>query len=211
MKEEFVLVAAACEHQTFRCIVLSDEKRPTIICTLPKRSKSKFHVAVGQILRVDTEDLKKDGGTADILEEISDPKELRQLRKCGLIPAEDAMPQLSSNKPAHALAAASVSTAQRRVGSHAHDRCVPGDDDVAQRNTTSDQPQQQKKDEKPCNNEEEGEEAGGEEEGEERVRLTKSEKRKIREEMKRQVEEKKKMAPNLEANDDDADMDLDDL
>ena len=213
MKEQYVFVSAACEHQTFRCIVLSDDEHLTIPCTIPKLSKGKFHVAPGQILRVDTQDLEKQGGTADILEIISDTKELRHLRKCGLIPAEDAMPQLNSAKPAHAVAAACVSSAQRRVGTHAHDKRVAQDDDVARRNEASSGAS-----ENPENSSEAGAEIQEEdvpdvdEDDDEKLhRLTKSEKRKIRDEAKRVELEKKKKAPNLEKDDDEKEMDLDDL
>jgi hypothetical protein len=200
MKEEYVLVIAACENQNFRCVVLSDTSHPVIVCSLPKLLKGKFRVAVGELYRVDAQDLHKEGGTADILEHITDAKEIKQLRKAGLIPAEGDMPAKAQQtaKPAYVAAAEMV-----RSGHHKN---VSNDEDVVRRN--AEEPQEDREDpgtgEAGCEREEDESE-------DVHRRLKKSEKKKIREDLKKAELERKKQAPNLEAQDDDAECDIDDL
>ncbi len=210
MKEAYVLVAAACENQNFRCIVLSDDDRPVILCSLPRLSKGKFRVTVNEIYRVDITDLNKAGGTADILEHITEAKELKQLRKAGLVPAEDDMPLLSASKPSHVKAAEQVRDAQSSTSNALRgEKRGSSDADVARRNAESEAKSDDDAGEVENPNGTEQEDMEVEEDP--HRRLKKSEKKKIREDLKRQEQERKLMAPNLEQVEGDPSCNLEDL
>ena len=89
--------------------------------SLSKKLKSKFEVTAGTIVHLDTSDMTSGEGYCDILDVVDDHKELKRLRKDGLIPSEEVC-LASQKREKH------VSKPKHRMGR------VEDDDEVKLRN-----------------------------------------------------------------------------
>jgi hypothetical protein len=95
--DAYVVVIQCLPGAQFKCKIISRAGFPKCIAELSSHQKLKIAVKVADILRVDTTDYdRSDQGTAEILEVIHDAKEIKRLRKDGVIPTEDEMPEIQT-------------------------------------------------------------------------------------------------------------------